>query len=158
MQFTKSGLSGICIFNLSSRMYGDISDKYTVTLDLAPMLSHDELKIMLNSAAKSRKHLEASDCFSGIFSRPITLYILKRAKIPPSKSVSALIKNDIDIFAKMSKCLSFKITGRSDFSAAQVTAGGRKGKRNKRQLYVKKAQRLVSLRGDIGYLGRLRRI
>lgn len=127
IQFTKSGLSGICIFNLSACLGSDGLEKYSVSIDLAPNLSFDELRKMFVSAAKSRSRLKAEDCFNGIFSRPIALYILKRAKISFSSQVSALTRNDFDILTKTSKYLTFKITGRSDFSSAQVTAGGVKG-------------------------------
>lgn len=124
VQFTKSGLSGICIFNLSACF--DKGD-YTVNLDLAPALSVRELKQMLTSAAATRRHLDSGDCFGGIFNRPLCLYLLKRAGISPSKPVPKLTNSDFNLFAENAKRLSFKITGRSDFASAQVTAGGVKG-------------------------------
>ena len=124
VQFTKSGLSGICIFNLSACFK---SGDYAVNLDLAPTFSHKELKQMLASAVTTRGHLEAGDCFGGIFNRPLCLYLLKRIGIPASKPVKKLTGSDIDILAETSKRLCFKITGRSGFASSQVTAGGVKG-------------------------------
>lgn len=124
VQFTKKGLSGICIFNLSAELGADDCTEYTVKLDLAPNNTLEELKEMLCSAAASRSALEAQDCFSGIFNRAAVLYLLKKSEISIKKLGKDLTGNEIARLSGIAKSLDFKITGRGDFSSAQVTAGG----------------------------------
>ena len=141
VQFTKNGLSGICIFNLSSEFKSNFSQEtyaenvkkglntgdYSVRLDLTPEFSFGEVKTMLNLAIKARVGLEAQDCFNGIFNRAVALYLLKRSDIPASKYAEKITDAEVSRLAKTAKALEFKIIGRGDFSSAQVTAGGVKG-------------------------------
>ncbi len=145
VQFTKSGLSGICIFNLSACFNKENS---LIKLDLAPEYSISELKDMLFSAAEARRGCEVQDCFTGIFSRQLALYLLKRSGISLSKNCSELSENEIKSFAETAKGLSFKITGRSDFASAQVTAGGVKGSETDFDFMTKKVKGLF-LCGEI---------
>lgn len=124
VQFTKNGLSGICIFNLSAAFK---EGNYIVSLDLMPDITQQELVEIMKKAVKSRPELEAQDCFNGVFSRPLTLYLLKKAGIKQSKLGKALTDTEIKHFAAISKHLDFTISGRAGFDAAQVTAGGVKG-------------------------------
>ena len=145
VQFTKSGLSGICIFNLSACLD---KDGCSVRLDLAPDYFMGELKAMLSSAVRSRLGCEAQDCFTGIFARQLVLYLLKRTGIAPTKYVSKLSEKEIAAFAETAKGLCFKITGKSDFASAQVTAGGIKGKEINTDFMAKKVKGLF-LCGEI---------
>ncbi len=145
VQFTKSGLSGICIFNLSACLD---KDGCSVRLDLAPDYFMGELKAMLSSAVMSRRGCEAQDCFTGIFARQLVLYLLKRTGIAPTKYVSKLSEKEIAAFAETAKGLCFKITGKSDFASAQVTAGGIKGKEINTDFMAKRVKGLF-LCGEI---------
>lgn len=145
VQFTKSGLSGICIFNLSACLD---KDGCSVRLDLAPDYFMGELKAMLSSAVRSRRGCEAQDCFTGIFARQLVLYLLKRTGIAPTKYVSKLSEKEIAAFAETAKGLCFKIIGKSDFASAQVTAGGIKGKEINTDFMAKRVKGLF-LCGEI---------
>ena len=145
VQFTKSGLSGICIFNLSACLN---KDGCSIRLDLAPDYLMGELKAMLSSAVRLRSGCEVQDCFTGIFARQLVLYLLKRTGIAPTKYVSKLSKKEIAAFAETAKGLCFKITGKSDFASAQVTAGGIKGKEINTDFMAKKVKGLF-LCGEI---------
>lgn len=124
VQFTKGGLSGICIFNLSSEFEkGD----YTVRLDLMPDFSLDRVKKMLTAAAEKRCGIEAGYCFNGIFNRAVALYLMKKADISASILSERISEGEINRLAKTAKRLEFKICGRSGFASAQVTAGGVRG-------------------------------
>lgn len=107
-----------------------------------------ELKAMLSSAVRLRSGCEVQDCFTGIFARQLVLYLLKRTGIAPTKYVSKLSKKEIAVFAETAKGLFFKITGKSDFASAQVTAGGIKGKEIDTDFMAKKVKGLF-LCGEI---------
>ncbi|MBD5104543.1 MAG: aminoacetone oxidase family FAD-binding enzyme [Ruminococcaceae bacterium] len=149
VQFTKNGLSGICIFNLSSELPSKINvGEYSVRLDIAPDFSLGEVRKMLNNALEARSGIEAQDCFNGIFNRAVALYLLKRADIPVSKAAEKITESEINRLAKIAKALEFKINGRGDFSSAQVTAGGVKGDEINEEFMSRKVKGLF-LAGEI---------
>lgn len=123
VQFTKNGLSGICIFNLSAALK-DGGENAAVSLDLLPDYSRNEVRDMLYRAVKSRKRDSSEELLSGIFNRRIALYLLRRADACDLSLSSKTALSDIRRLTEVSKNLDFKIRGRADFSAAQVTAGG----------------------------------
>lgn len=145
VQFTKNGLSGICIFNLSACFR---EGNYGVMLDLMPDIEEKRLFEMLKGAAASRYELEAQDCFNGVFSRPLTLYLLKRAGIKQTKIGKTLTGSEIMRLAGISKRLDFTISGRGGFDSAQVTAGGVKGSEADEDFMSRKVKGLF-LAGEI---------
>ena len=124
VQFTKTALSGICIFNLSAVYTGG---QATVVLDLLPGNTPKEVHQMLASAVNSRKSLSSADALTGIFNYKLAAYLLKRAGINPESPISKLTAQQISTLAQTAKSLNFSITGTADFTSAQVTAGGVKG-------------------------------
>ena len=155
VQFTKNGLSGICIFNLSAA-FKDSDKNMTVSLDLLPDFTFNDTFKMLYSAADSRKRDLADELFSGVFNRKLAVYLLKRVGIPTSAPSSKIDWDEIERLTAVSKNLEFKIRGRADFSAAQVTAGGVKGKEINNDLMSKKikglffAGEIIDVWGDCG--------
>ncbi|MBD5082462.1 MAG: aminoacetone oxidase family FAD-binding enzyme [Ruminococcaceae bacterium] len=123
VQFTKNGLSGICIFNLSAAFPEGEKD-VKVSLDLLPDYTQNDVYNMLWNVCRTRKRDLAEEIFNGIFNRKIALYLLKKADIPTSAISAKMDIFDIKKLAALSKKLEFEIKGRGDFSSAQVTAGG----------------------------------
>lgn len=153
VQFTKTALSGICIFNLSA-VY--TCGRATVTLDLFPVITHSELQKMLTSAINSRKNLSSADALTGIFNYKLAIYLLKRASIKPETSASKLTDQQITILTKTAKSLDFNITDAADFTSAQVTSGGVKGDEVAETLMSRKvkglyfAGEILDIHGDCG--------
>ena len=126
VQFTKNGLSGICIFNLSAA-FAEGEKDVKVSLDLLPDYTQRDVYNMLYNACRIRKRDLAEEIFNGIFNRKIALYLLKKANIPTSAPSVELDYDDRDRLADVSKNLEFEVKGRGDFTSAQVTAGGVNG-------------------------------
>ncbi len=126
VQFTKNGLSGICIFNLSAA-FAEGEKDVKVSLDLLPDYTQSDVYNMLWTVYRTRKRDLAEEIFNGIFNRKIALYLLKKANIPTSALSAKLDFTDLKRLAALSKNLEFEIKGRGDFSSAQVTAGGVQG-------------------------------
>ena len=122
VQFTKAALSGICIFNLSA-----VCQSGQVALDLLPDLTAEQAAKMLTSAVNSRQGLSAADAFTGIFNYKVAVYLLKRAQISPDLPANKLTNRQITVIAQTAKSLQFAVTPPTDFTSAQVTAGGVKG-------------------------------
>ena len=153
VQFTKTALSGICIFNLSAVYTGG---QATVTLDLLPNNNNNEVLQMLTSAISSRKNLLSVDALTGIFNYKLAAYILKRAGINQQFPANDLTDRHITALTQIAKSLDFNITGTADFASAQVTAGGVKGTEVDEALMSRKvkglffAGEILDIHGDCG--------
>ncbi|MBQ9383860.1 MAG: aminoacetone oxidase family FAD-binding enzyme [Ruminiclostridium sp.] len=121
VQFTDGLLSGICVFDLSYLydMYGRGSE---LRLDLLPGMSAEEVTALLKDTRSVRADTAPEDYLSGIFTRPMGIYILKRALGRlPGKTREI---NDIAKVAGTIKALTFPVTGTAGFERSQVTGGG----------------------------------
>ncbi|MCM1299815.1 MAG: aminoacetone oxidase family FAD-binding enzyme [[Eubacterium] siraeum] len=141
VQFTKNGLSGICIFNLSAA-FGTNEKNAVISLDLLPDYTSGSVYQMLLSAAKARSRNLNEDIFSGIFNKKLALYLLKKANIPTAAPSEKTSYDGLKRLAYVSKNLEFSVRGRADFAAAQVTAGGVCGSEIDGELMAKKAEGL----------------
>ena len=153
VQFTKTALSGICVFNLSAVYQGGQS---TVTLDILPSFTAEQTNQMLTTALKSRPNLSSADALTGIFNRKLAVYLLQRATINPNLSAKMLTKQQIAVLAQTVKSITFTVTAPTDFTSAQVTAGGVKGCEVDKNLMSRKingiffAGEILDVHGDCG--------
>lgn len=118
--FKESGLSGICIFNLSS-LFSRINDfNGNLIIDFMPDYNHDKLINLL----KQRKNLNVkiNKFFDGLFSPPIAYEILNRCKVNEDRQSSKLDDSEIEKFAKVIKNLTFDVNG--CYENNQIFSGG----------------------------------
>ena len=121
VQFTDGLLSGICVFDLSYLydMYGRGSE---LRLDLLPDMSAEEVSSLLKDTREIRADTAPEDFLSGIFTRPVGIYILKRALGRlPGKTHGI---RDLTKVTETIKALTFPVTGTAGFERSQVTGGG----------------------------------
>lgn len=155
VQFTKKGLSGICIFNLSAA-FKNTDKNISVCLDLLPDYTANEAYSMLWSASRCRSRNSPDEVFSGIFNKKTAAYLLKRINIPVTAVAKKLDYSDIHKLTAAAKNLEFKVKGRADFDSAQVTAGGICGSEIDERLMSKKiaglffAGEIIDVWGDCG--------
>lgn len=113
--FRDYGLSGICVFNLSSliarREVQRKSGDYVFVVDAVPRLNELELEEIVYRRLKAG---ERDKAFYGILHNKLAEYVLRRAGVSAS---SAHI-------ARTAKNLSFRFERLLDWSMSQVTAGG----------------------------------
>ena len=153
VQFTKTALSGICIFNLSAVYQGG---QAAVSLDLLPDFTPEQADLMLTTAVNSRKGVSTADALTGIFNYKLALYLLKRAGISPAPPASKLTNSQIVSLTQTAKALTFSVTPPADFTAAQVTAGGVKADEIDDTLMSRKinglffAGEILDVHGDCG--------
>lgn len=117
--FKDSGLSGICIFNLSSILARTILGG-KISLDLMPQKSEGEVFSLL--AERKSLPRKVSQIFDGIFLPQVGYEILNRLHLDEEKQISNLSQNEITSLAKTIKNLEFQITGIYDNN--QVFSGG----------------------------------
>ena len=153
VQFTKTALSGICIFNLSA-VYPN--GQATVTLDLLPSFTTEQTAGMLTTALNSRKKLSSADALTGVFNRKLAVYLLKRSSIPSDLPAGKLSSQQIAVLNQTAKSLLFTVAPPTDFTSAQVTAGGVKGTEIENTLMSRKinglffAGEILDIHGDCG--------
>ena len=116
VQFRDFGLSGICIFNLSSiiarnSVRGE-NHRYSFTVDTVPSLSLEDLTEILQKRICLDK-AEREAYFYGILHNKIAEYVVLRAEDTTAEQL-----------AKTAKNLTFDFERLLDFSVSQVTAGG----------------------------------
>lgn len=110
--FKDEGLSGIVIFNLSCLFARSKSYNGTISIDLMPDYSFEDVRSMLRQRIKQF----GQNCFVGLFCNEVSKLICKKAKVDSIKTTS------IDALAKIIKNLSFVVVGNYDNN--QVYSGG----------------------------------
>ena len=137
VQFIKTALSGICIFNLSLLTEPDFD--YTVRLDLMPDYTEKQAAELIAKAIKARQGLAPDLQISGIFHWKTAAALLKTAfpKMP-----KMLTDNHALTIAKAAKAWDFPVTAPTDFTSAQVTKGGVHGSQVGEDMQVKSVKGL----------------
>lgn len=127
IQFAEKALSGICIFNLSR--IANKEKNAVLSLSLLPHLTEQEIFLHLK---RQKSHLTndlpAEELLCGIFQRKLNLAILKEAKIKKDRTVATISDKDLQRISHLINNWEFPVIAKSDFTRAQVVAGGINGK------------------------------
>ena len=133
IQFTKSGLSGICIFNMTRHMRydrtkGESLKDFTVTADLFPDGN------MAEYLTERQKHAfpgeKASDILRTVLKENIARYVIQRAsedagdELLADRDVGSLDHSDIAAIADRVHRLEFHPERLKGWKEAQATSGG----------------------------------
>jgi predicted Rossmann fold flavoprotein len=115
VQFTEKGISGICVFNLSSlisladgKEFGD----YEVSLDFATDMDRKTLERCINERYEI-EGMTAGEILSGIVDDRVAERILRRADANSAEQLSQCLKDH-----------RLKVCGAGGWKNAQVTRGG----------------------------------
>ena len=124
IQFTKTGISGICTFNVSRHMRYEDGVSYRAELDLLEEYGEEEL----NELLLERRTIFAAEApeaiISGLLPRKAAQYIVNRAGCLPRERCRDLDRDRVRRIAQLCKKLSFTVTGTGSWKDAQVTSGG----------------------------------
>lgn len=124
IQFSKEGLSGIPVMNVSSRAVRafDSGKAVELVLNLFPEgLSGDTL---FSIAKKSAPERPVSLALTGLLSYKSVPFFLAQAGLKKDMSVGVFEKPEAEKLCRVLTYLSFPVTGYADFDRAQVTSGG----------------------------------
>ena len=133
VQFTKFGLSGICVFNLSKMMKfepGDTFSNFEIELDLCRDV---ELGEVLKRAAErvsntNNEFLESEklvDVFKTVFKEGVALEIIRQAGFKADEDSLVLSSEEArDKLVASASALKFQPTGQKGWKEAQCTSGG----------------------------------
>ena len=118
--FKDSGISGICIFNIST-IFSRINEfKGSLCLDLLPNLSHEELYNLL--IERKKLDVKVNKFFEGLFVNSIAYEILNKLKINENKSSLKLTDNELKSMIEIIKNFKFNVLDCYDNN--QVFSGG----------------------------------
>lgn len=129
VQFTNYGLSGICIFNLSSIASRSISENKKVKISINFL---DKLKIknkksfqeFILSSEYNFKKEKISYFLDNLLNYKLTNVILEKTKIERNKLVSILSDNEINMLFENLFSFTINIIDTNNFESAQITSGG----------------------------------
>ena len=127
IQFTKDGLSGIPVFNISRNisMKLDKGLEVILSVDLMPDLyASDIMKHIGTLLRADRSDLSAEELMSGIINKKIASYIFKKTCVNPNTRVAEIPEHKTDEIVRMLKDMRFNISATYGFDQAQVTCGG----------------------------------
>lgn len=126
VQFTSEGISGIPSFQLSRYAAKAIADgkKAEVSLDLAPFLTEEELRLELNSRFRQTSRKTCEEALIGLFSKKFIPVLLKENHIPLKTPANQLTMAEQDKLLRYLKHMDVTITAVKGFDFAQTAAGG----------------------------------
>ena len=118
--FREDGISGICVFNISSHLARNGEYKGTLSIDLLPSFDIEKLKANL----KYRKSIfdKMENFFDGLLAKNVGFEIMQRCNLNKEESVHYLKQIDIDKIAGTIKNLSFEV--KDHLENNQVYSGG----------------------------------
>lgn len=125
IQLTDYGVSGICIYQLSSNIIRGLDNKKDeyITINFIPYIDTD-IKDYLNNRSKKLIDRNITELLDGMLNYKLVNLILKKNNIIGTKKYSELSNKDIDNICKDLTEYRLDINGYNDFNNAQVTSGG----------------------------------
>lgn len=123
MLFTHFGVSGPVILSASSHMK-DERDRYELTIDLKPALSHEQLdaRVLRDFAKYANKGI--ANGLSELLPHALIPEIIRLSEIAPDERVNQITKAQRGELVSILKCLPVEINGFRPIDEAIVTAGG----------------------------------
>lgn len=120
--FREDGVSGICAFNLSSKLNWSNVSKANLTINLLPEMSEQEVFNLLSNRKQKLTHLKALNFFDGLFVNNLGQELLNRNKISLSADVKQLTEQNLKGLANTISNFNLTIVGKMDNN--QVHHGG----------------------------------
>ena len=124
LQFKTDGLSGICIFNISSLISRKNAKFPEIFIDFMENLTNSQLKLKIEEQVKRCKNLTVDKIFVGMFHKNLAQLLIKKVGLKTSDDTSLLDECKIDRFVSIIKNYPVKIIGVNE--GGQVKVGGYK--------------------------------
>lgn len=130
IQFTRYGLSGICVFNATRHMRsgGRSLDGFELQLDLFDGDIRDFLEMRraeeFRRIATYEQGETAETLLRGVIKEALAAYVLERAGIDTELMIAELSDEELDAVSDCMHALSFRPTALKGWKDAQCTSGG----------------------------------
>ena len=126
VQFTKNGVSGIPVFQISRWAVKALDEgkKTAVSLDLLPLFSEEELEAFLEGRIRDCGYKKGTAFLTGLFPEKMGACLIERAGIGREKPARQWNEEERKRLAAAIKNFCAEVTGSGDFAQAQVCSGG----------------------------------
>ncbi len=125
VQWTKYGISGIAVFQLSRYVaYAKRPGKYEFELDLLPDFDFLELSDLIRVRAGQLSNEKAAVLLAGLLPEKLIPIVLEQAKIPAKKKCAGLSGEDLSRILSVCRAFPLHPSGTKEFDSCQVCAGG----------------------------------
>lgn len=128
IQFTRTGLSGIAVFNMTRFMRLDQGigfESFAIDVDLFPGESIWPFLVeRRNQDLEAGSQERSITVLRSVLRRELAEYIIKRSAISPDKKIADLDDSELDEIARNVHALRFRPTGLNGWKDAQCTSGG----------------------------------
>ena len=122
--FSESGLSGICVFNLSACLGGIGREQAELSLDLLEDMPYREVLSYLERQVKNHPGYAAWELFAGALNLRVGEELMKELAVSRESLLGNLTRQQLRKAAGLCKDWRFPVTGTGGWENAQVTAGG----------------------------------
>lgn len=120
--FTHFGLSGPVILSASSHMRE--AEGHTVTIDLKPALSPEQLDARIQRDFAQNPNRDIHNCLGGLLPSGMIPIVIERSGIPGSTKVNSVTREQRLALAALLKRMEFEVTAFRPVEEAIVTSGG----------------------------------
>ena len=126
LQLTKTGISGVCVFNLSYLAVKSLDKRCRVKaeIDLLPDIPEGEITEFMKNRIGNISDRPLEEMFIGLLAKPLGILILKRCSIDLKRICGDLDDGEIANICKTVKCFETFIKGSGDMDSSQVAQGG----------------------------------
>ena len=126
IQFTKDGMSGICIFDLS-RYLGEDPTGFHIRIDLFPEYSEVQIQELLEARKKKLEQRQAESLLKGMLHNKFIPVYLELSGVPIDSTVCQINEEQLIRLTKLLKCREVSVKGTKGWVEAQTTVGGVRG-------------------------------
>lgn len=126
VQFTKEGISGIPVFQVSRFAVRALEKgkRVEARLDLLPAFGEKELDQLFASRLRDGGYKNGGQFLNGLFPEKMTVCLLERSGIPKGKRVKDWSREELLSLLQMIRDFRAEIVSGGDFEQAQVCCGG----------------------------------
>ena len=127
IQFTETGLSGICVFDLSGRAGRAMKEekRCTMTMDLFPDMEMSDFLDMMRKRLVLSGHKSCEDFLNGMINKKLIPVVLKNCGVTKlNEKAEKITEEQLEQIAYMLKHWQVGISGQNHWNDAQTTSGG----------------------------------
>ncbi len=126
LQLTKTGISGVCVFNLSFMAIRALDEGRSVkaVIDLLPDIDDSMIDDYMRKRISNLSNRPLEELFIGLLAKPLGILICKRCVLDIKRKCSDLDTHEIDNLCRTVKEFETFIKGSGDMDNSQVAQGG----------------------------------
>jgi len=124
MLFTKAGITGPLILSASAYLAGRFDSGTTISIDLKPGLTPEQLDNRLLRDFEANKNKDFANALDGLLPQRLIETIINLSQILPHKKVHTITRKERLHLAHLLKNLELRPTGNAGYKEAVITKGG----------------------------------